>query len=123
METTILEVLGVFKGSSENSITKAPERAIHVDWDGIVGDQRHRGDVRGTGGYSCKWSAGILSEIETMKEIWNRELEERGIKIPPIGKIDPSWLGFNIIFSEFPGFTSKPPHVFKFPSGFGCILP
>ncbi len=116
MRTEQLEVVLLYRGDKQEDITKAASRSITVDWQGIVGDARHRGDVRGDGGCARKWSACARNEIEQIRLNWNALLVQHGIELQ-LSSIDPGWLGANIVFSDRANFSSHFPHVFKFPSG------
>lgn len=115
--TAVLEVLGVFKGSSKDLITKDPQGTIYINNGGVRGDARHYGDLRGSRGTSRKWLAVIPSEIEQIRLNWNQVLEENGIVIPAIEKIDPAWLGPTMLLSNLEGFSTNFPNNLRFQSG------
>ena len=111
-----LQVVGLYCGEHSEVITKSACQSITLDWDGVGGDARHRGDRRGTGGYTRKWSACVGNEIEQLRLNWNASLAQSGSPFQ-VSRIDPSWLGANILFSDRENFSTFYPHVFKFPSG------
>ena len=113
------QVAGLFAALGEGFVTQSVE-SLEVTYDGIPGDH-HAGPTRRSGGREPWYPRGTQMRNERQISILCRDELAEAAQAMEIERIEPEWIGANMVLAGVPALSMLPPRSLLFFEGGATI--